>query len=144
VPKLKLGAVVYALLAIGLVASAVLVLRHVGPYAGVQGWPLAATARVDALSGLLFAVGAVTRRGLIADDGPWICQNGWLLLAALTAVGSIVAFLSPQDIPMWPIGPAVFVPHFVRRMQESYYDGIAEAEREIRAAGPDEELPPGR
>jgi hypothetical protein len=147
VPKMRLGAVVYALLAIALAASAVLVFRHFGPYAGVHGWPLAATVIVDALSGLLFAIGAVTRRGLIADDGPWICRNGWLVLVAATAVGCIIAFLSAQELSPWPTGPAVFVPHWIRRMQESYYDGAAEAEREIaavRAGGPDEEPLPGR
>jgi hypothetical protein len=147
VPKLKLGAVVYALVAIGLGVSAVMVLRHHGPYAGVHGWPLAATAIVDALSGLLFAVGAVTRRGLIADDGPWICRNGWLVLAAATVVGFITPLLSIQDLSPFPIGPAVFWPHWIRKMHESYYDGVAEAEREIaavRAGGPDEEPLPGR
>ncbi|MFG1814688.1 hypothetical protein ACGFIF_13045 [Kribbella sp. NPDC049174] len=145
-PKLKLGAVAYALVAIGLLASAVMVLRQVGPYAGVHGWPLVATAVVDALSGLLFAVGAVTRRGLIADDGPWICRSGWVLLVGLTAAGALVAFLSDQELSPWPTGPAVFLPHFIRRLQESYYDGRSEGEREleIRAAVRGEEPPLAR
>jgi hypothetical protein len=142
VPKLKLGALVYALVAIGLAVSAVAVLRHWGTYAEVQGWPIAATAVIDALSGLLLAVGAATRRGLVSDDGPWVCRNGWLLLGALTVAGAVVASLSDQDVPFWPMGPVVFLPHFIRRLQESYYDGVAEAEVEIRAVR-GEESPPG-
>lgn len=145
-PKLKLGAAVYAFVAIGLATSAVAVLLRWGAYAGVHGWPQWATAAVDTLSALLFAVGAVTRRGLIADDGPWISRNGWFVLVGLTAAGAVVAFLSNQDISPWPTGPAVFLPHFVRRMQERYYDGVAEAEREIEAVRAGElggERPPG-
>jgi hypothetical protein len=147
VPKLKLGAAFYGLIAIGLAFSVVAVLQHWDSYADVHGWPLAATAVLYALAALLFAIGAVTRRGLLADDGPWICRNGWLVLVGLTAVGAIVAFLSDQGLSPWPTGPAVFVPHFVRRMQEKYYDGVAEAEREIaavRTGEPGEELPPAR
>ena len=144
-PRLKLGAVVYGLVAIGLFVEIVPILRHYGPYAAVHGGPLAATVVVVAASGLLFAVGAVTRRGLIADDGPWICRNGWVVLIALTAVACIVTFVSDQDVPAWPTGPAVFLPHFIRRLQESYHDGVAEGEREIEAvrAAPDEGRPPG-
>jgi len=134
VPKLRLGAAVYALVALALAVSAVLVLRHTGPYAEVHGWPLVATSVVDALSALLFAVGAVTRRGLIADNGPWICRNGWLVLAGVTVAGAIIAFLADQEMTPWPTGPAIFLPHFIRRMQESYYQGVAEAEVEISPA----------
>jgi hypothetical protein len=93
----------------------------------------------------LLAIGAVTRRGLFvdSDDGPWICRNGWLLLAGLTAAGMIMALLSDQDISPFPIGPVVLLPHFVRKLQENYYAGIEEADVEIRAAR-DEVPPPGR
>lgn len=142
-PKLKLGAAFYALVAIGLASSAVGVVQGWGAYAGVHGWPVPATATVDALSAVMLAIGAVTRRGLIADDGPWICRNGWLVLAGLTAVGMIVPLLSDQGLSPFPIGPAALLPHFVRRLQENYYAGVEEAEVEIRA-GRDEVPPPGR
>jgi hypothetical protein len=145
VPKLKLGAVVYGLVAVVWAVGIVLTLRHYGPYADVHGAPIAATVVVLAATALLLAVGAVTRRGLIADDGPWICRNGWMVLFGLTAASCVVAFLSKQDVPMWPTGPTAFLPHFIRRQQESYYDGVAEAEREIAAvrAEPDEVRGPG-
>ncbi|MEV0289725.1 hypothetical protein AB0H36_36835 [Kribbella sp. NPDC050820] len=132
-PKLKLGAVVYGLAAIGLGVSAVAVHRGWGTYSGAHGWPVGATVAVDALAALVLAIGALTRRGLIADDGPWILRRGWLVLVGLTGAGALVAFLSNQDISPWPIGPAPFLPHFVRRMQERYYAGVAEAEVELRA-----------
>ena len=141
-PKLKLGAVIYGLLAVVWAVGIVLVLRHHGPYAEVHGAPLAATVVLLAATALLLAVGAVSRRGLIADDGPWICRNGWMALVGLTVAGWIVAFLSNQDVPMWPTGPTPFLPHFIRRQQESYYEGRAEAERELTAE-PDEVRPPG-
>jgi hypothetical protein len=141
-PKLKLGAVVYGLLAVVWSVGIVLVLRHYSPYAEVHGAPLAATVVLLAATALLLAIGAVTRRGLIADDGPWICQNGWTVLVGLTVAGWIVAFLSDQDVPMWPTGPTALLPHFIRRQQESYYEGVAEAERELTAE-PDEVRRPG-
>ena len=143
---MKLGAVVYALIAIGLGVSAVLIFRHVGVYAGLEGWSLTATAIVVALTGVVFAAGAVTRRGLVGDDGPWICQYGWLVVIALTAAAFVISLLSDQEgFPVWPTGSAVFVPHWIRRMQESYHDGVADAEREIaavKAAERDGELRP--
>jgi hypothetical protein len=145
-PKLKLGAAVYVFAAIGLATSAVAVFRGWGAYSGVHGWPVALIAGVDSLSALMLAIGAVTRRGLIADDGPWICRNGWLVLVGLTVAGALVV-LSDQDISPFLTGPAVFVPHFVRKLQENYYAGVADAEREIeavRAGEPGEERPPGR
>jgi hypothetical protein len=145
-PKLKLGAAFYALVAIGLAASAVGVVQGWGTYDGVHGWSVTAIAVVDGLSALLFVIGAVTRRGLIADDGPWICRNGWMVLVGLTAAAALVVFLSDQDMSPWPTGPAVFLPHFVRKLQENYYAGVADAEREIeavRAGEPGEERPPG-
>lgn len=97
------------------------------------------------LTAVLLAVGAVTRRGLAADDGPRICQQGWIVLIALTAVVFVVGGLSNEEVMPWPWVWVVFVPHWIRRAQESYYEGVAEAEREIalKAAGPDGELPPG-
>lgn len=144
-PKLKLGAVIYGLLAVVWAVGSVLVLRHYGPYAEVDGAPLAATVVLLAATALLLAVGAVTRRGLVTNDGPWICRHGWLGLVGLTVAAWIVAFLSNQDVPMWPIGPTALLPHWVRRQQESYYEGVADAEREIAAvrAEPDEARPPG-
>jgi hypothetical protein len=145
-PKLKTGAVVYGLAAVALLASAVAILQQRGAYAEVSGWPLTASAVGFGLTGFLFAVGAVTRRGLAADDGPWICQNGWLLVIALTAALFAVAVLSDQEaVPILPTGPAVFLPRWIRRMQESYYEGVADAEREIaavRGVERDGELPP--
>jgi hypothetical protein len=141
VPKLKLGAVVYGLVAIALFAGIVLMLRNVGPYADVRGGPRIATVIVVGASGVLLAIGAVTRRGLVSDDGPWICRNGWILLAGVTCGALVVAAVSSQDVNPFPTGPAVFLPHFIRRLQESYYDGVAEAEQALTAT-PDGESQP--
>ncbi|WP_433166258.1 hypothetical protein [Kribbella sp. CA-247076] len=132
-PKLKLGAVVYALAAVALALSAVAVHLRWSAYADVQGWPVGATVAVDALAAAVLAIGAATRRGLVADAGPWICRNGWLVLGGLTVAGALVAVLSNQDMTPFPIGPVVLLPHFVRRLQESYYQGVAEGEAEVRA-----------
>ena len=70
---MKLGAAFYALVAAGwLVSAGVLIVRPFGAYADAERWFQLATAVVFALNGLLFATGAVTRRGLVADGGPWI------------------------------------------------------------------------
>jgi hypothetical protein len=141
-PKMKLGAAVYAFLAIGIAVSAVLVLRNYGPYADVHGWSLIATAVVDAGTAVLFGIGAVTRRGLAADDGPWVCRNGYLIVAALTVAGVLVAALSAFAGSPWPTGPAVFVPHWIKRLQEKYYEGRDEGERELSSRAPGGVRPP--
>ncbi|WP_327640271.1 hypothetical protein OHB24_18405 [Kribbella sp. NBC_00482] len=133
---MKLGAAVYAFLAIGLLVSGVLTLRQYGPYADVHGWPLMATAVVDALAGLVFGAGAVTRRGLAADEGPWICRKGWLVVVALTIAGFLTAAVSGFDMSPLPIGPVVLYPHWVKRLQEKYYEGREEAERELSPEEP--------
>lgn len=136
-PKMKLGAAVYALLALGSLVSAVLTLRHFGPYAGKHGWPLITSAAVMALTGLAFGAGAATRRGLAADEGPWICRQGWLVVLGLTVVGFVTSVASGWDVSPLPNGPAVFVPHWIKRLQENYYEGRAEAERELSPEEPD-------
>lgn len=100
--------------------------RHDGPWQESHGWPYGATVVVLALTAGLLFVGAATRWGLISDDGPWICQHGWLVLIGLTVVALGLSFLEDGG-QAWPVGPAVFVPHFVRRLQESYYEGRASA-----------------
>jgi hypothetical protein len=136
VPKLKLGAVVYGLVAISTGVEVVLMLRRDGLWRDVQGWELAALVAVVAASGLLLAVGAVTRRGLISDDGPWICRNGWIVMVALTAVAFVLVMLGKTAVPSWPTSPAVFLPHFIRKLQTSYYEGRAEATRDVREVTP--------
>ena len=144
-PRLKLGAAVYALIAILMGVGTVLTLQQVGSYAEVDGWPSKATAAVLALTAVLFAVGAVTRRGLIADDGPWICRSGWLVVAGLTVVAFVISFWIDEGGSPFPLGPALLVPHWIRRTQEQYYLGVADGEREVavlRAAERAGEIPP--
>jgi hypothetical protein len=81
----------------------------------------------------------------VSSDGPWIFRQGWIVLAGLTVANLVVDLLaSGNQAPVaWVTGPAVFLPHFVRRLEESYYDGVAEAELEIKAGARGEERPPG-
>ncbi|MEU4608480.1 hypothetical protein AB0F43_36300 [Kribbella sp. NPDC023972] len=146
-PKLKLGAVVYALIAIAFAIEAVRMLRHDGRWGQVHGWQFTALLIVVVLTASLLAVGAVTRRGLAAGDGPWVCQNGWIVLIAIVACEFVVLMFGSEEISRWPSPAIVFLPHFIRRLHESYYDGVAEAEREIaavRGGEPGEGPPPGR
>ncbi|GAA1591888.1 hypothetical protein GCM10009804_55140 [Kribbella hippodromi] len=139
-PKLKLGAAVYALAAVGWFVSAVLILRGYGDYAGADRWFLIATAMPVALTGVLYTIGAVTRRGLIASEGPRICQIGWAFVIGLVAVELVLSFIYDQtggpiagdSSPMIaPSIAAVFIPHWIGRLQEKYYEGIAEGEQEL-------------
>lgn len=133
---MKLGAVIYGLVAAGTTVQVVLMLRRHDAWADVHGWVFGALVAVVALSGVLLAIGMVTRRGLIAADGPWICQNGWIVLIGLTAVAFGLTLLTDAEVPWLPTAPAVFVPHWVRRSYESYHEGRAEAERELSSAEP--------
>jgi uncharacterized membrane protein YccC len=53
---------------------------------------------------------------------------GWAVLVALTALSFVISMLSSQEAG-WVIGPAVFVPFWVRRLEESYREGVDEARR---------------
>ena len=136
---MKLGAAIYGLAATATTVSVVLMLARHGVWADVHGWVFGALVAVVALSAVFLAVGAVTRRGLIADDGPWICRYGWAVLVGVTALGFGLTFLTDADVPWLPTSPAVFIPHWIRRLQEKYWEGRVEAEvqavRERNAAG---------
>jgi hypothetical protein len=138
---MKLGAAFYALVAAGwLVSAGVLIVRPFGAYADAERWFQLATAVVFALNGLLFATGAVTRRGLVADGGPWICRNGGILVAGLVVVMFVLSLLTDADgVSPFPTATAVFIPHWVKRLQEKYYEGVAEA---VSEGAPDVVRPP--
>ncbi|MFF0344944.1 hypothetical protein [Kribbella sp. NPDC004875] len=127
-PKMKLGAVVYGLAAIATTVGVVLMLLRHGPWADVHGWVFGGLVAVVAASAVVLAIGAVTRRGLIAGDGPWICRNGWTVLLGLTVVSFVLGLLTDADIPFIQTSPAIFIPHWIRRLQENYWDGRVEAE----------------
>lgn len=143
-PKLKLGAAVYAVVALLSFVSAFGVYRGWGSYAGADRWYLNAIAVLNLLTGVMFGVGAVTRRGLVSDDGPRICRQGWIVVTALAGIGFVVAFVGDSDWGTpFPTAAAVFVPGWVRRLQEKYQEGLVEGEveavRRRNAAGVTEE-----
>jgi hypothetical protein len=80
---------------------------------------------------LLFGAGAVTRQPLIEGEGPWFASVGWAVVIALTAVGIGIALMTSIDenTALWVTGPAVFVPFWVRKLEESYREGVDEASR---------------
>jgi hypothetical protein len=127
VPKLKLGAAFYAVVALVGAVQVALTLAQVSEWAGLHGWILGATAAADALMVALFAIGAVTRWGLISDAGPWICRHGWTILIGLVVVKFVLFMVQSDEASPWPLTGAVAVPHFVRRLQENYYEGRASA-----------------
>lgn len=122
----------YALVAAGWLASAgLLVLRPYGAYADAERWFQIATAIVFALNGVLFAAGAVTRRGLAGHAGPWICRNGWILVAGLVVVMFVLSLLTDAEgVSPFPTATGLFIPHWVNRLKEKYEEGMAEAVRE--------------
>jgi len=125
---MKLGAVVYGLAAIASAAAVVQMLARRSGWADVHGWVFGGLVAVVAASAVLLAVGAATRRGLIASEGPWICRNGWAVLVGLTVVGFVLTLRTNAELPWLPTIPAIFVPHWIRRLQESYWEGRVEAE----------------
>jgi hypothetical protein len=142
-PKMKLGAAFYGLIAVGMSVSAVLAGQGRGEYAGGEPWVLKAMAVLFGLTAVVFGAGAATRRGLAADEGPWICRNGWILVLGLIAAMFVVSLMSDLDgIGPFPSPVAVFVPHWIKRLQEKYYEGRAEAERELNPEAPDGVRPP--
>jgi hypothetical protein len=144
-PKLKLGAAFYALVTLSWFVSAVVTLRGYGSYAEAAQWYRVAIATVFALTGVMFAIGAVTRRGLDSPDGPRICRDGWIVVAVLVAAAFVVSLRGESDWGTpFPNAVAAFIPRWVRRLQEKYYEGVREAELELSPAELGEgRLPPG-
>lgn len=133
-PKLKLGAAFYAFFAVGGLVTMVQIVVRAGDWKDVHGWFVGAMLMLVGLTTVLLAIGAVTRWGLISDQGPWICRNGWIPLIGLTVAVFVVYLVSPQGDGLFPLGPVVFLPHFVRRMQEQYSEGRQEASAAKRPA----------
>ncbi|MFF0269207.1 hypothetical protein [Kribbella sp. NPDC004536] len=128
---MKLGAVVYGLAAIGWIVSAGAVYLGYGSYAAADRWYQLAISALLLLTGVLFGIGAVTRRGLASDDGPRICRQGWILVIALVGAGLVVWFLGDSDWGApFSTASAVFIPHWIRRLREKYQEGRVEAEVE--------------
>jgi len=90
---------------------------------------------VVAATALLFVYAAVVRQPLIEGDGPWVITMGWAVVIALTVISFVISILSApaSDEAIWVTGPAVFVPFWVRKLEESYRDGVEEARREREA-----------
>ncbi|TCC27610.1 hypothetical protein [Kribbella speibonae] len=140
-PKLKLGAAFYGLIAVGAVVAAVLILRGDSRYAGADRWYLIVRATLLLLIGVMFAVGAVTRRGLMSDEGPRICRQGWVVLVVLVCA-EFVVYAVGGEWGTFPSIVTVLIPPMVKRLQEKYYEGRDEAERELTPEVPDEVRPP--
>jgi glucose dehydrogenase len=141
-PKLKLGAAFYAVIAVLAVVSAVFVVRGYGAYAGADQWYLIARGTVYLLIGVMLGIGAVTRRGLMSDDGPRICRSGWIVMIALVCAEFVLYALGDDGWGNFPSIATAFIPPFVKRLQEKYYEGREEAERELNPEAPDGVRPP--
>jgi hypothetical protein len=141
-PKLKLGAAFYGLIAVGWFVSAVITFRGYGAYSGADDWYLIAMGTVFLLTGVMFAIGAVTRRGLLSDDGPRICRNGGIVVLALVCAAFVIYLLGDDWGTPFPNAVSIFIPPFVKRLQEKYYEGRDEAERELNPEAPDGVRPP--
>jgi hypothetical protein len=139
---MKLGAAFYALIAVGWFVCAVVTLRGYGSYAAADQWYRIAMATVFLLTGVMFGIGAITRRGLMSDDGPRICRNGGLVVLALVCAAFVVYALGDDWGVPFPNAVSVFIPPLVKRLQEKYYEGREEAERELSLRAPDGVRPP--
>jgi hypothetical protein len=85
---------------------------------------------VTAVAALLYLIAVLMRQPLVEGDGPWFITMGWAILIVLTALAFVISMLSSgPDEATWVVGPAVFVPFWVRRLEESYREGVDEARR---------------
>ncbi|MEU0093629.1 hypothetical protein [Kribbella sp. NPDC006257] len=83
---------------------------------------------VTAVAALLYLIAVLIRQPLVEGDGPWFITMGWAVLIALTALSFVIAMVSSpaSDEALWVTGPAVFVPFWVRKLEESYREGVDE------------------
>lgn len=137
-PKLKLGAAFYAVIAVGWVVSAIVTYRGYAAYRDADQWFLIAMGSVFLLTGVMFGIGAATRRGLMSDDGPRICRQGWLVVIVLVCAAFVVYLLGDDWGTPFPNAAAAFIPPMVKRLQEKYYEG----RDEVSPEAPDEVRPP--
>jgi hypothetical protein len=126
------GVLVYAGIAVVLVVQTVrLILMDRLWGDGIAFAPVCLVA-VVAATALLFLVAVVIRQPLIEGDGPWFITMGWAVVIALTVVGLAITTMASLDqyAGLWVTGAAVFVPFWVRKLEESYLEGVEEGRRE--------------
>jgi cbb3-type cytochrome oxidase subunit 1 len=126
------GVLVYAGIAVVLLVQTVRLILMDRLWAdGIAFAPVCLVA-VVAATALLFLVAVVTRQPLIEGDGPWFITMGWAVVIVLTVLGLVISTMSSldQDAGLWVTGPAVFVPFWVRKLEESYREGVEEGRRE--------------
>ncbi|QNE20836.1 hypothetical protein F1D05_26630 [Kribbella qitaiheensis] len=126
------GVLVYAGIVVLLVVQTVRLIQMDQLWAdGIAFTPVCLVA-VVAATALMFLVGAVARQPLIDGDGPWFSTLGWAVVIGLTGVGMAITALASygNEAGVWVTGPAVFVPFWVRKLEESYREGVEEGLRE--------------
>jgi hypothetical protein len=129
------GVLVYAGTALLLVVQTVRLVLMDRLWAGGIAFTSVCLVAVVAATALLFLFALVVRQPLIEGDGPWFITMGWAVVIALTVVSFVISMLSSpaSDEAIWVTGSAVFVPFWVRKLEESYRDGVEEARREREA-----------
>ncbi|HEY0470290.1 MAG TPA: hypothetical protein VGD34_01475 [Kribbella sp.] len=136
------GALVYAGVAVALAIEVVHMIRQDDYWAGEPIWASAWLVASAALTGLLFGASAIVRRPLVDGDGPWFTRYGWRIVLALALLSFLASLaISEPSYRIFTNGPALIVPWWIRRLEESYREGIEEgmdegmeeARREARA-----------
>jgi hypothetical protein len=137
------GTVAYALVTVTLVVQTVRMIRLDGVWGGDATWAAGCLLVIVLLSGAIFAAATVTRIPLFADDGPLLSRFGWYAILGLTVLALAVVMLSSLEaFGLWPTSPAMFVPYWIRRLEDSYREGVEEARRAAATARADDEPPP--
>ncbi|MDX6246849.1 MAG: hypothetical protein QOF10_209 [Kribbellaceae bacterium] len=129
------GALAYGVVAASVGVESVRMIRHDAYWTDGRVWAAFCLVATVILTALLTAVAAISRLPLIADDGPWLSRNGWMVVIGLT-VCSFLALrgVADQESAVYLTGPAVFLPFWVRRLEESYREGVEEARQAARVA----------
>jgi hypothetical protein len=127
------GALIYLGVAVVMAIQVVRMIRNDGYWTSGPTWAAACLVASIALTGLYFGVAAVARRPLVGGDGPWLLRYGWLVVIGLALLSFLASMALPdQAYKVFPNGPALFVPLWIRQLEESYREGVKEARQEAR------------
>jgi hypothetical protein len=129
------GALAYGVVAASVGVESVRMIRHDAYWTDGRVWAAFCMVATVILTALLTAGAAISRFPLIADGGPWLSRNGWMVVIGLTVCSFLASRgVADQEFAVYLTGPAVFLPFWVRRLEESYREGVEEARQAARAA----------
>lgn len=124
------GAIGYGIAAVLLGVHVGWMTRQEGYWQGLELWVSCCNVVAVGLTGVLYALAALTRRPLVGEGNHLLTRRGWMAVLGLTAFGVLVSFVGEleRDPFKWTAGVMIlYLPWWVQKLEAAYWDGVAEA-----------------